>query len=420
MRILFVIEQPEIFDLIENNNYVNPGVGGTTYTSLRLAELLNKSESINGFERNIYLGIYRGDSGYFKDMPIIDLKKSKEKWDIAIITGGTIDLIFSKKLSINAKRKIAWIRHPYDWDKINKAKQIKAEILSVGKAQFLTNFYIAGNHHRINNIFCSSRIRNSAKIDISKLANGNWKTKNKIKIGFMGALVYSKGFHLIAAEWNKIKKIIQSYGREAELHVIGGSSLYGIKESHKKIPCEEKYGELIFKYLGEEIEKDIYFYGKLGKERYKIMRDIDIAIANPLAHGEAFPATLLEWISLGVPTIAPQSYGFGDVMYYFPEMVIKNSKELPKSIKSFISMGEKERNIFKKQIINISDLFSSEEENIVAKWEVLLNSHNKVKINGLLNREIILISIKEFLKMRFYSIIDRFKRYMSKLKKRIL
>ena len=417
MKILFIIEQPEIFEKIKDPNYVNPGVGGTTFTTLRMAELLKKSKTITTKKREIYLGILNGENGVFNEMPICNLKKNKTLWDVVVLTGGTIDLLYFKKFNIKCERKIAWLRHPYDWDKIQKSKKLGAEILSVGKAQFLTNFLITGNHHRINNIFNSKRIRKAADFDFENTLNKKFKKKTTLRVGYMGALIYSKGFHLLAKEWGNIKRIFKQKNIKVELHVIGGSSLYGLSEDHQILPCGRAYGELITQLLEGDIS-NIFFYGKLDQKRYKIMQNIDIAVANPLGQGEAFPATILEWISLGIPTIAPQSYGFGDVMNYLPQMVLKNISHLPNKIDYLFNLKRQEKIDLFHQNIVLSNMFSAEEELILAKWEFLLGIKNsEIKINGLLNRKIFFIAIKEYINMFLLYTIDKIKRKLSKIKK---
>ena len=39
------------------------------------------------------------------------------------------------------------------------------------------------------------------------------------------------------------------------------------------------------------------------------MKECDIAIFNPRGHGEAFPASILEWMSLSIPVISSLDYG---------------------------------------------------------------------------------------------------------------
>ena len=43
MKVVFIIEQPEILRKLINPNEPNPGFGGTSFTAIRLALAINKS-----------------------------------------------------------------------------------------------------------------------------------------------------------------------------------------------------------------------------------------------------------------------------------------------------------------------------------------------------------------------------------------
>ena len=79
-----------------------------------------------------------------------------------------------------------------------------------------------------------------------------------LNIGYMGALVSSKGFHYLAENWSNLLKYCKKHNIILKLDVIGGSNLYEFEESHPLLPCSKKYGDLLQKYLGEEINKSVF------------------------------------------------------------------------------------------------------------------------------------------------------------------
>ena len=159
----------------------------------------------------------------------------------------------------------------------------------------------------------------------------------------MGALVPSKGFHLIAENWNLISSSLKDIGLTPILEVIGGSDLYDFEKGHKFIPCDKEYGNKIYPYIKNEINKTIFFHGTLNSNRYKIMKECDIALFNPRGHGEAFPASILEWMALSIPVISCLDYGCADVMAYSKYLKIKNEKEIANKLIEFSMLKEKEK-----------------------------------------------------------------------------
>ena len=171
---------------------------------------------------------------------------------------------------------------------VKVAKDLNLELVSVGKNQYLSNYLLIGPHNHIDNLFCSKRIRKTAFNNENFLSLKSKQDKNKLRIGYMGALVPSKGFHLIAENWNNFI-IFKKIGLTAILEVIGGSDLYDFEKGHKFIPCDKEYGNKIYPHIKNEINKTIFFHGTLNSKRYEIMKKCDIALFNPRGHGEAFP-----------------------------------------------------------------------------------------------------------------------------------
>ena len=58
------------------------------------------------------------------------------------------------------------------------------------------------------------------------------------------------------------------------------------------------------------------------------MKVCDIALFNPRGHGEAFPASILEWMSLSIPVISCLDYGCADVMTYNKFLTISNANKI--------------------------------------------------------------------------------------------
>ena len=408
MKILIYLEQSKILNEMISQLQVNPGVGGTTYTSARLAIELQKELIKNNLNFEITLFTKNPIKDKFFDLEVISEKEAfKKKWDITLLTGNIIEYIYINKIKINSKRTLIWTRHPFDKNMVKVVKDLKLELVSVGKNQYLSNYFLIGPHNHIDNLFCAKRIRKSAFNDENFLSIKSKQDKRKLRIGYMGALVPSKGFHLIAENWPKISSSLKKIGITPILEVIGGSDLYEFEKGHKFIPCDEEYGDKIYPYIRNEINKTIFFHGTLNSERYEIMKVCDIALFNPRGHGEAFPASILEWMSLSIPVISCLDYGCADVMTYNKFLIINNEKEIANKLLEFSKLKDKEKMELNKLSFTISNYFSSKQSFIINQWILLFTQKNKL-INEYLEKEIVKKTIFKRFIILFKSIIYKF------------
>ena len=408
MKILIYLEQSKILEKMSSQFQVNPGVGGTTYTTARLAIELQKKFSKNNLDFEITLFTKNPTKDNFFNIKVLSEKDAfNKKWDITLLTGNIIEKMYKNKIKISSKRTLIWTRHPFDKNMVKVAKELKLELVSVGKNQYLSNYLLIGPHNHIDNLFCSKRIRKAAYNYENFFPLQTKQSKSKLRIGYMGALVPSKGFHLIAENWNVIKSSLKKIGLTAILEVIGGSDLYDFEKGHEFIPCGEEYGNKIYPHIKNEINKTIFFHGTLDLERYEIMKLCDIALFNPRGHGEAFPASILEWMSLSIPVISCLEYGCADVMTYNKLLTIKNEKEIPNKLLQFAMLQENEKMELKKLSFTISNYFSSKQEFIIYQWILLFSQKDKL-INEYLDKKIVKKTIFNRFLILFKSTIYKF------------
>ena len=380
MKLLIYIEQSEILEKMVSHSQVNPGIGGTTYTALRLAFELNNAYKFAKSNIKVSLLTKNYKEEYYQGMEVININKLEKYFtDIFLITGDLIDILIEEKIKINTKRVLTWIRHPFDYDKIKKAKRLNSEIVSVGKAQYISNYLIAGKHHHIDNLFCAERIRKSAKLTyfLNNAIIKENKNNKTFVIGYMGALVPSKGFDQLAKQWLEIVKFCLHKNLNPRLEVIGGSTLYGFEENHPRLPTGYKYGNKLESFLQKEINKTVFFHGTLNEERYELMKKCDIAIVNPEGRGEAFPASILEWMCLAIPVISSAKYGCYDAMRFNNSLIIKKPEEIKEKIKFYINLKDDQRNYLKDISYTIANYYSSKQNFIISQWILLLKQKNK-------------------------------------------
>ena len=109
------------------------------------------------------------------------------------------------------------------------------------------------------------------------------------------------------------------------------------------------------------------------------MKKCDIAIVNPEGRGEAFPASILEWMCLAIPVISSAKYGCYDAMRFNNSLIIKKPEEIKEKIKFYINLKVNERNYLKDMSYTIANYFSSKQTFIINQWILLLkqNKNNK-------------------------------------------
>jgi|GEM_PF-6901630 len=405
MNILFLQEQPEILTKLADPNESNPGVGGTSFVTCQLAYAIHNSRLARESGIRVHIGclgeLVLPDS--FFGIPIVLINKIKTDicWDSIVATGGFLDQLAANQIKLKYNRLIAWIHHPYDHDKIKKASKLNAELVSSGKFQYVSNVLLAGPHHHIDNIFCAERIRKAASAtnnSVAKVIDTESESKRhreSYHIGYMGGLIPSKGFHLLAEQWPVIKSNLVAKGIDAKLHVIGSSDLYGFEQNHPRLPCEKKYGEFLETLLGNSVGRDVFFYGKMGENRSSVMENCTVAVVNPAGLGEAFPATILEWLTLGVPVITTNTYGCADAMRFLSSFSIQHYHELTNKLTWYLMQNIEQKRQVSEYCKNIGEMFSSQQSTIVCQWIMLFTTNNMdVLINEYLPAKTYLSAVK--------------------------
>jgi glycosyltransferase involved in cell wall biosynthesis len=404
MKVLFLQEQAEVLEKLIHPRDPNPGVGGTSYLNCQVAYELHCQSQQGKNKLQIHLGCTHRTQSHFHGIPVINVtgKPTSETWDAVITTGGNLDLIASGAIRLNRRRLIAWVHHPFDRDKIKKAKTLGAEILSIGKAQYLSNLLLAGPHHHIDNLFCAERIRTAAGWPKGQCFPDKQATPStSVKLGYMGGLIPSKGFHLLAEQWEAIKTSLAQRGISARLDVIGGSDLYQFDQGHPQLPCDKNYGDLLQSILGKEINHSVYFHGTIGASRYALMNECHLAIVNPNGDGEAFPATILEWLCLGVPVLTSANFGCADAMRMLPSLTIQRPEQIPEKARGFLQTSQIEQDIFRDYCAQIGSDFSSNQSHIISQWSLLLSKpEHKLCINEYLPLSALRLLAKNFIAIR--------------------
>lgn len=262
-----------------------------------------------------------------------------------------------------ARRVLAWSHHPYDFKlRILCGRAKFAATVSVGEYQYCSNGLQQGPHFLINNLVFSlahESSRNGAAQD----------SKSRLRIGHLGALVEEKGFLDVARMWPRLR----SRFADCELHVVGSGALYRDVELHPLVPADLKFARRILEHIGvEDISSGrVTFHGRLGAEKTEVMERCSIAVQNPRGGSEAFPGSVLEWLSLGVPVIGSSAFGMWEFMKFFPELQIQSPEEIEDRI-AFLMESPERLAEFQDRASRVAGHFVAQRNKVLRQWSELI------------------------------------------------
>lgn len=345
----------------------NPGIGGTQYSVIMLAECLKRFCP----DYEVYLFSYnpintRDNNNYIVTTPENLIEQVLEKkCDLLIIAS----LAFGKELSQSfvdsidkaGIKTIVW-GHNYYYkqfcDRIADSNMIRANVF-VGKQQY--DKYI---DHRICNkstyIYNMYPARSAAMQRMIK----------KHIVTYIGSLVPSKGFHVLAQQW----PLIQSAVPDAELYVIGSGRLYNENAILGEYGiAENAYEKCFMKYLVDlkgEVLPNVHFMGVMGSEKDQIISKTAVGIVNPTGKTETFGISALDFESLGVPVVTIAKGGFLDTVSNGKTgYLYKRQNDLSKKVISLLLDEEINRHFGNEGII-LSRKFLP--ETIIPFWDKLI------------------------------------------------
>jgi glycosyltransferase involved in cell wall biosynthesis len=304
VNIALLVEDHNIDSIdFSNPSLGNPGVGATEYLIVSLAYFLRRDDR---FEITLF---HTGDNIYPKELNAIRLSDRNSIFDELAIKNFS-QLIFCnqeksflEKIDYHNIPSLLWAHNFIFGSSLKflaQAKNIKIVFSSVNQR----NRYI--DHQVYKKSVTIKNIITTPKVLLDKTANKN--------IVFMGNLVDYKGFHIVAKVW---KRVIKKHA-DAHLHVIGSGQLYDSKLKLGEYElAENRYEKKFMKYLidnNNKVLNSVTFYGRLGSEKFDVLRKCSIGIFNPKLKDEVFPTTIIEMNSVGIFVIGGKTFGVNEII----------------------------------------------------------------------------------------------------------
>ncbi|MDO6470712.1 glycosyltransferase family 4 protein [Maribacter sp. 1_MG-2023] len=383
-------------DTIDCRNIINsnPGIGGSEFAILTIANQLSVREN----ELNITLyserkGLFPHEINYniINTIENAILSSIENKVDYFLVDHKRIPKELISKYS--TVKFVIWAHNflkEMDLEFYYNAPNV-IRIINVGREQrdLHRDHKVSFKMDYIYNALSLSSIKNYKVTSFPFEKRGN-------NVIYMGSIVPSKGFHVLAKAWPKILKHIP----DAQLYVLGSGKLYNrdLKLGEKGIAVKG-YEDKFMNYLIEDnkIHSSVHFMGVLGQEKNDILLKCRVGVPNPSGISETFGFTAIEMQAMGCKVTTIKCPGYLDTVF--------NKNDLYKSTNSLanhvIMLLKAKKNDYNDVLNFIDSNFSFEV--ITLQWEelfqksldrnYLLHGYNEMN-----NAEFRLKFIKEFLR----------------------
>lgn len=290
----------------------NPGIGGTEYTILFLAQMYKQyfpeNEVVLLAKRQAKLPTV--DSVEIVEDAVGAIRKAAGlRADILLISAVEQGQPLSEKcfrlIDELQIKTIVWGHNFYLSDfcrRVSRSKYVKANVF-VGRQQY--DRYI---DHKI--VKKSTYIYNM----YPEVQECTREHMSNHVVTYVGSLVPMKGFHLLAKAWKQVLEKVP----DAELMVIGSGKLYGRGNELGRfgIAAEEYENQFMKDLLDEDgnILASVHFLGVMGSEKKDVILNTAVGVPNPSGRTETFGISALDFEALGVPVVTIAKGGFLDTV----------------------------------------------------------------------------------------------------------
>ena len=350
----------------------NPGIGGTEYCILLLAQIYKQNYPKNELCLIVSeKGILPPVDEVIIEKDILSVPKTAKKHgaDILVISslyeGTPLSEDFFLEVSKEKIKTITWGHNFYLSDyckRLAKCEYVKANVF-VGRQQY--DRYI---DHKV--IRKSTYIYNMYP---PKNTDGRQKCKKPV-VTYIGSLVPMKGFQILAGVW---KTIIEKVP-DAELNIIGSGRLYSRNAKLGKYGiADQEFENQIMPGLTDDsgcILQSVHFLGVMGSEKDEVIRNTSVGVVNPTGRTETFGISALDFESLGVPVVTIAKGGFLDtVIDKKTGILVKKPRQISDAIVSMLVDAAKNETYGK---AGRELALEFKPDNIIAQWDDLFNDVN--------------------------------------------
>jgi len=286
----------------------NPGIGGTEYEFLALAELLLAA----GLDLQLLLTVPQAIAGVDGDaisvVPSLaeGLKAAAQAGaDLLILRPGFATEADWHALEHSPIPLVAWFHNLgcHDQGRYEALKALRRWVLVSGpQLDFFRHSRLAHQAVVIPNLVAVPPAHRGPRSLPQALAATD--------LAFVGAITPFKGFDRLASQWDWIAERCPG----ARLHVFGGANLYGGGDAaqaragsppHDLTPYEEHCRQILRR--GRHSDR-VLFAGSQGLERYEALAQVAVGVVNPSGMDETFCLSAAEFNACGIPVVAARRH----------------------------------------------------------------------------------------------------------------
>jgi len=188
---------------------------------------------------------------------------------------------------------------------------------------------------------------------------------------YMGCLVKSKGFHVLARYWRDIVRAVPT----ARLHVVGTRRLYNEGAALGPLGlASARYERQFARYVTEQgrPREDIVFHGILGADKWRLLREAKVAVTNPTGAGETFCIGAAEFGLLGVPVVTRNAGGPMDVVASgVSGILFDDERELPEAVVGLLRDENRRAEMGRNAMARVRSRFDIEV--VIEKWHQVID-----------------------------------------------
>lgn len=293
---------------VDSDNPNNPGIGGSEYHSIVLAQILARD-----FEVSLWL---RSGSLSSSGLTIIKNLATVDDFDLQISFSSLANEETPKPYPL-----VAISHHPFDSHILDLPSRTLV-IANVGDYQLKSNKQLA-SRAGIPQLWLPVFLRKPQAHFFERTpASG-------LVVGHLSSLHPSKGFHDVLSAWmNYLAK-----GGSGTLEVLGGQSLYGLVESHPTLPVSKKYGARLLSIMGGKVHESVKFLGRVPGDVESHIAKWHLAVLNPKGFGESESVSMKDCWRESVPVVAGNRFGQRDYMRLFPSLASSSPRKISEIIK---------------------------------------------------------------------------------------
>ena len=290
----------------------NPGIGGTEYCMLLLAQLYKESYPLD----EIHLLVSSNSR-----LPAVDAV-----WEVADVFAAA-----EKAKGLDADVFLCSAvdqGNPLPKSFFERVDQLELNTVTWGHNFYLSDFCdrLAGCKHLRANVFVGRqqydryldhKVIHKSTYIYNMYPEATHPGRTEIQapvVTYIGSLVPMKGFHILADAWKQILAEVP----DAQLMVIGSGKLYGQDAQLGKYGIAEASYENSFMpgLLDEKgaMLPSVHFLGVMGSEKADVIARTSVGVVNPSGRTETFGISALDFESLGVPVVTIGKGGFLDTI----------------------------------------------------------------------------------------------------------